>query len=527
MSTAGEPEAIRNSYLALGRHTEFNNYITEPRSAKKVRIFRSIISTTVPRSNLGQAATTLKNDLQHIHGLGEVPRIDVKELHNMNSPMTTHFINQSLTRMKPKSNLFNSMLTAALAHFRTHDYKNIWLGINRSALLNNIAFIKSQADSNKKLCAIVKCDAYGHSIKVVAPAIDSHVDSYGVTENQEAMHLRLSSQKPIMRVRLADTFEIFDSIQKKLCIQELVGSLSQAKMIASCVEEAKADPIEIHVSLDATQMGRDGFPVHPETWKDVLADIKSIDQIPQLKIVGITTHLPNSDAADYAVAIQPSHGFVLKALEVQALLKNPEGVDIHGFASAGALRSSKVPGELLKHITMNRAGVSIFGQRAYATEDISPLQHVMNACTFVSDTYVRKHGDTVGYGSLYKVSVQQEQHANVPGGWHLLPRESLSNEGTKSTGVAPIKLLNELGGTHTIIGNPSMNSIVCKAESEDTPHILHPMEPVFFMADKTILNGGSTTQDSNTIGDVIAFDGVRVTTQIGNPNYSAHLLIDV
>ena len=73
-----------------------------------------------------------------------------------------------------------------------------WAEIDLSALIHNFDIIKSKAE-NAKIMAVVKADAYGHSVEDIAPVLDkAGADSFAVSNIDEALELRkIGITKPI------------------------------------------------------------------------------------------------------------------------------------------------------------------------------------------------------------------------------------------------------------------------------------------------------------------------------------------
>ena len=65
--------------------------------------------------------------------------------------------------------------------------------LKRESLQHNLRHFCS-----KKLCAMVKCNAYGHGIGEVVSAVENEVESFGVVSEKEALMVRKFTQKPIL-----------------------------------------------------------------------------------------------------------------------------------------------------------------------------------------------------------------------------------------------------------------------------------------------------------------------------------------
>ena len=73
-----------------------------------------------------------------------------------------------------------------------------WAEIDTDALLHNFKTIKQTTDT--KVCAVVKANAYGHGVDIVAPVLQkAGADFFGVSNIEEAIELRqIGITKPIL-----------------------------------------------------------------------------------------------------------------------------------------------------------------------------------------------------------------------------------------------------------------------------------------------------------------------------------------
>ena len=78
-------------------------------------------------------------------------------------------------------------------------FHRTWAEIDLSALIHNFNIIKSKAKTSK-IMAVVKANAYGHSVSDIAPALEkAGADSFAVSNIDEAIQLReIGIKKPIL-----------------------------------------------------------------------------------------------------------------------------------------------------------------------------------------------------------------------------------------------------------------------------------------------------------------------------------------
>ena len=76
--------------------------------------------------------------------------------------------------------------------------RRTWAEIDVDALIHNFNTIKQTA--NTKVCAVVKANAYGHGVDIVAPLLQqAGADFFAVSNIEEALELReLGITKPIL-----------------------------------------------------------------------------------------------------------------------------------------------------------------------------------------------------------------------------------------------------------------------------------------------------------------------------------------
>src|SRR4051794_37283974 len=74
-----------------------------------------------------------------------------------------------------------------------------WAEIDPKALVHNVQALRSRVGPRTGIMAIVKANAYGHGMDLVAPALRDEVEFFGVANLAEAAALRpLVLAKPIL-----------------------------------------------------------------------------------------------------------------------------------------------------------------------------------------------------------------------------------------------------------------------------------------------------------------------------------------
>src|SRR5438045_2481713 len=74
-----------------------------------------------------------------------------------------------------------------------------WVEIDRAALVHNLGVLRARLPAGTALMGVVKANAYGHGLALVAEAIAGSVEWYGVANLDEALELRAAVEpKPTL-----------------------------------------------------------------------------------------------------------------------------------------------------------------------------------------------------------------------------------------------------------------------------------------------------------------------------------------
>jgi alanine racemase len=221
-----------------------------------------------------------------------------------------------------------------------------WAEIDIEAMRSNLRTIRSLVPNNVRIIAVVKADAYGHGLPVVARQLDKDVDLFGVASLAEARAIRSAGgQAPVLILGPALPEErqaIFDE-----AFIPTVSTAEEAAGYAKCVRGDECLPM--HFVID-TGMGRIGSS--EEEADQILRAIRGISQ---LRVAAFSSHLPVADEDENYTARQLER---FRAIAAHLLPgKQPAAI----LNSAGVMRfgRSARPGDLV------RVGLSVYG--------ISPL----------------------------------------------------------------------------------------------------------------------------------------------------------
>ncbi|MGO2335177.1 alanine racemase [Providencia sp.] len=344
-----------------------------------------------------------------------------------------------------------NITTTANAQVQPVIVNNAWIEISRSALDYNVKKVQALLGNKSSMCAVLKGDAYGHDLSLVAPVmIENNVQCIGLTNNQEFEQVRaLGFKGRLMRVRNATEQEMAQA--SIYDVEELIGNLDMAQRLnAIALKQNKIIPI--HLALNSAGMSRNGLEVSNAQG---LNDAKLISELPQLKIVGIMSHYPEEDETQIRKDLAKFNQQSKQVLAVTGLKR--EDVILH---VANTYATITVPESWLD---MVRVGGIFYGDTV-ATND---YKRVM---TFKSNIAAVNHypkGNTVGYDRTYTLK-RDSVLANIPVGYADGYRRVFSNAGHV--------LIN--GQKVPVLGKTSMNTVM--VDITDLKQVKPGDEVVFF-----------------------------------------------
>jgi alanine racemase len=172
-----------------------------------------------------------------------------------------------------------------------------WVEIRTRSFENNFRFLASVAAPHAELLAIVKANAYGHSLEFCAPAaVRAGAQWLGVTSVEEGVAARaLCADAQILVISGAFAGEGADVVRHKLTTVAWEPWQLDELENAARAQGAEAGSISVHLEID-TGMSRQG------------ADLDGLTPLltrfgagSPLKLDGVMTHLFAADEADGAI----------------------------------------------------------------------------------------------------------------------------------------------------------------------------------------------------------------------------------
>ncbi len=269
-----------------------------------------------------------------------------------------------------------------------------WTEIDTSALLNNFNILKKSV-GNKKLMAVVKADAYGHSVQIVASQLDkAGTDCFAVSNLAEALELRsFGIEKPILILGYTPETEA-----KKLFENDIAQCVYSPEYAAALSAQAvkQGVSIKVHIKLD-TGMGRIGFNCRDSSLSEAKAAITAAC-LDGFVFEGLFTHFAVSDRAKNNDDGFTDEQYIRFTAAVELFKKAGLSPKLcHCCNSAGIMLDSD------KHFDISRAGIILYGLKP--SGDLEMLENIIPVMTFKTVVTMVKEisaGDTVSYGRTFK-----------------------------------------------------------------------------------------------------------------------------
>jgi alanine racemase len=179
-----------------------------------------------------------------------------------------------------------------------------WAEVSQSALRHNFRALQRHVGPSVTVCAVVKCDAYGHGSEACAHALEQEGACwFGVTSTDEGVALReagISSrililvgawrgeEEDALRYGLTPTISRFEDVEA---------------MALAVARTGRREPVPVHLKLD-TGMARLGLSL--SGLSDFAERVKSV---PQVQIEGVFSHLASAEVLDGADALRQQERF--------------------------------------------------------------------------------------------------------------------------------------------------------------------------------------------------------------------------
>jgi len=274
--------------------------------------------------------------------------------------------------------------------------------IDLDAVTHNVSRVRARI-GERKICAAVKADAYGHGAPVVCRALSAAgVDMFAVAMTEEALDLRAAGiTKPIVLLTAVPAEDIGLILDHE--VRACITDESFAQELAACAlrRNVRAD---VHVKVD-TGMHRIGLD-----WQTAAEAILRMSKLAGLRISGIFSHFACSDADDLGFSRLQVRRFrsVLSQLEAAGM----ELPFVHMANSNGVLRLPEA------YFDGVRPGLMLYGLCSRADQRLlADLRPALSLRTRILHIRRIPQGEQVGYGLTFTTR-RDSMIATLPVGYH-------------------------------------------------------------------------------------------------------------
>jgi len=289
-----------------------------------------------------------------------------------------------------------------------------WVEIDQGALRRNTRAFKNLLGYGKRLCCVVKADAYGHGAVQCAKIMHATgADMFAVATVSEGVQLREGGIKSPILVLNEPPIDACDTLLEYQIMPSVYSSEFALAYGERAVEMGRVG--KYHMAIE-TGMNRIG--VH---FTDVLEFRREIDFHRGIECDGVFTHFATADDPDgWDYRLQCT-----RFSEAVAAMKDA------GF-ECGIVHCSNTPASMLDHsmqFDMIRAGIGLYGlQPCEKSAPIMPLEPVMSVRARVTRTIHPAMGEGVGYGFTFRVPRARVQVCTIPVGYADGLSRTLSNK---------------------------------------------------------------------------------------------------
>lgn len=261
--------------------------------------------------------------------------------------------------------------------------------ISKKQLLKNLEEIKIKS-GGKKICAMVKANAYGLGINQICSILNGKVEFFGVANINEALEVRkLCPTSKILIVGKTNAFELC----QKFNISFVIDDVAQLLRLVKFVKQAPgSNCINIHIKINSG-MNRLGVKSEKE-----LKEIFKICEKYSINVEGISTHFATADCDEKFFEKQ-------KRKFENALRLVPKRINpiVHVGGSAAA---AKVCGA-----NMLRVGIGLYGFM-----DGANVKSVVKLKSKIIKIFDVEKGERVGYANAF-IAKQPTKVAILPIGY--------------------------------------------------------------------------------------------------------------
>lgn len=323
----------------------------------------------------------------------------------------------------------DSLLKRFEKQYETHNL----IEVSRSAILHNLDVFEKL--SEKQVIPVLKGNAYGHGIEIVAQALkDRSLPYIAVDGYYEALRIREVSKQPILvmgAVLPANFARIkYDNFAFVVQDKETINALGNT-----------GKKIKVHLECNS---GMNRYGAAPD---QMIALTKLILRHKNLVLEGIMSHLADSDGSDQQTVDAAVEVFDSSVEAVRSAGAKP--TMFHVAQTAGSLKAKS------KYATAVRVGIGTYGINPFAaghklhqklTNELRPALRLTSTITKIIELNA---GDKVSYNYTY-IAPKKMRIGVLPLGYYEGLNRALSNAGFIKIGQQYAPIVGRICMNHTM-----------------------------------------------------------------------------
>jgi len=274
--------------------------------------------------------------------------------------------------------------------------------IDLDALAHNVAVVRGLV-GNRKICAVVKANAYGHGARMVCRAAsEAGVDMFAVALTEEAVDLRAAGiREPLVLLTAVPTEDIEAILESD--IAAVISDESFARELSAAALrrglQAKA-----HLNVDT------GMHVGGMDWETAAPAILKLSRLAGLRLTGVFSHFACSDADDLGFSREQVRR--LNSVLSQLWAAGMELPFVHMANSSAVLRLPEA------YFDGVRPGLMLYGLCSRPElRSSAGLKPVLALRTRISHCKPLARGEKVSYGQTFAAR-RDSVIATLPIGYH-------------------------------------------------------------------------------------------------------------
>jgi alanine racemase len=274
--------------------------------------------------------------------------------------------------------------------------------IDLNALAHNVDQVRRLV-GDRKICAAVKADAYGHGAAVVCHALSrAGVDLFAVAMTEEAVELRSAGiRKPIFLLTVAPPADIDLILEHDVCAC-ITDETFARELSARALQRGRQAGVHVKVDTGMRRVGID--------WQEAAAAICRIERLPGLRIEGMFTHFACADADDLGFSREQVRRFSTVLGQVRRAGIRPPLV--HMANSNGVMRLPEA------YFDAVRPGLMLYGMLSRLDlRDKVDLQPALSMRTAIAHIKAVATGEKIGYSHTF-ATWRPSVIATLPIGYH-------------------------------------------------------------------------------------------------------------